>query len=205
MPIDVSCPRCGHGYSVKDDAAGRRFKCKHCGDAIDVPGATLTEASPPESRGFELASDADRREPTDDALLPASGRRGRRASSATPSSRLGKASLIIGCIVWVLVAIGFVVMMVVGFSAAQHMQQNGQQPPNEETLATYGFIGIAACGTGCVAYILALVGGILGLIAISQPSESKGQAIGGIVLNGLYFIGATGLIVLSMIAANADR
>jgi predicted Zn finger-like uncharacterized protein len=37
MAINVSCPACGRQYSVKDDAAGKRFKCKDCETIIDVP------------------------------------------------------------------------------------------------------------------------------------------------------------------------
>ena len=37
MAISVACPACGRQYSVKDDAAGKRFKCKDCEAVIDVP------------------------------------------------------------------------------------------------------------------------------------------------------------------------
>lgn len=39
MAINVACPSCGRQYNVKDDAAGKRFKCKDCEAVIEVPGA----------------------------------------------------------------------------------------------------------------------------------------------------------------------
>lgn len=37
MPIDVTCPGCSKAYSVPDERAGQRFKCKACGTAVSVP------------------------------------------------------------------------------------------------------------------------------------------------------------------------
>lgn len=37
MSIDVSCPGCNKAYSVPDERAGQRFKCKQCGTAVSVP------------------------------------------------------------------------------------------------------------------------------------------------------------------------
>ena len=37
MPIEVSCPGCNKAYSVPDERAGQRFKCKQCGTAVSVP------------------------------------------------------------------------------------------------------------------------------------------------------------------------
>lgn len=37
MSIDVSCPGCSKAYSVPDERAGQRFKCKACGTAVLVP------------------------------------------------------------------------------------------------------------------------------------------------------------------------
>lgn len=40
MSINVSCPSCGRPYTVKDDAAGKRFKCKDCESVVEVPVAS---------------------------------------------------------------------------------------------------------------------------------------------------------------------
>ena len=37
MPISVSCPACGKEYNVKDEAAGKKFKCKECEAIVEVP------------------------------------------------------------------------------------------------------------------------------------------------------------------------
>jgi len=37
MAINVACSSCGRQYTVKDDAAGKRFKCKDCEAVVEVP------------------------------------------------------------------------------------------------------------------------------------------------------------------------
>lgn len=37
MTISVSCDACGKSYKISDDKAGRRFRCKGCGELITVP------------------------------------------------------------------------------------------------------------------------------------------------------------------------
>lgn len=39
MAIQVSCSKCGEDYRVKDEAAGKTFKCKSCGTTIRIPEA----------------------------------------------------------------------------------------------------------------------------------------------------------------------
>jgi HEAT repeats len=39
MAISVTCGGCAEAYRVRDDAAGKTFKCKSCGETIDVPAA----------------------------------------------------------------------------------------------------------------------------------------------------------------------
>jgi hypothetical protein len=39
MPIDVSCPSCSRQYRVRDDAGGKQFRCKDCGEVVTVPAA----------------------------------------------------------------------------------------------------------------------------------------------------------------------
>ena len=206
MPIHLACPHCGQDYTVKDDAAGRRFRCKNCGDAVDVPG--VPHAAEPEedaeSHGFDAAQDWDLGgdAPKGETGEPSRRRRRRAGSRGDESSGLGKASLILGCIVWVLAVVGFIIVMGIGFTFAQQMEENGGQPPDESQFAVFGFLGLGICGVGCLSYVLSIIGGVLGLIDFSRPDSAKGQAIGGVILNGLYFIGMTGLVVFSMILGN---
>jgi len=44
MAISVTCHSCGREYSVKDEAAGKKFKCKDCGEVVDVPGASGSDS-----------------------------------------------------------------------------------------------------------------------------------------------------------------
>jgi hypothetical protein len=37
MAIAVTCQACGRQYNVKDEAAGKKFKCKDCGEVVSVP------------------------------------------------------------------------------------------------------------------------------------------------------------------------
>lgn len=37
--ISVSCTKCDYGYRVSDDKAGKRFKCRECGEVCVVPAA----------------------------------------------------------------------------------------------------------------------------------------------------------------------
>jgi|GEM_PF-2154105 len=37
MSIDVTCQGCSKAYSVPDERAGQRFKCKACGTVVSVP------------------------------------------------------------------------------------------------------------------------------------------------------------------------
>lgn len=39
MPISADCPQCGKTYNVKDDLAGKKFRCKECEGVVTVPAA----------------------------------------------------------------------------------------------------------------------------------------------------------------------
>jgi predicted Zn finger-like uncharacterized protein len=41
MPIDAQCGSCTAKYRVVDTAAGRRVKCRRCGNGIDLPGQAV--------------------------------------------------------------------------------------------------------------------------------------------------------------------
>ena len=44
MPIHVTCA-CGKAYTFKDELAGRRVKCRECGQVIEIPAAPAEEAA----------------------------------------------------------------------------------------------------------------------------------------------------------------
>lgn len=37
MPISVECEGCGKNYRLGDDKAGKKFKCKECGEVVSIP------------------------------------------------------------------------------------------------------------------------------------------------------------------------
>lgn len=50
MPIDAQCRQCSKRYRLKDELAGKKFKCKNCGAAVTaVPNAVPAVPKPPGS------------------------------------------------------------------------------------------------------------------------------------------------------------
>ncbi|MCX5659378.1 MAG: hypothetical protein NTW19_06595 [Planctomycetota bacterium] len=47
MPISIQCSGCGARYSVKDDLAGKKVRCKKCNEAIRVGAGTGSTDGPP--------------------------------------------------------------------------------------------------------------------------------------------------------------
>ena len=45
LMIKLQCPSCSKSYQVKDAAAGKRFKCKKCGETVTVPEAKSSGGS----------------------------------------------------------------------------------------------------------------------------------------------------------------
>ncbi len=46
MPISASCPQCGKTYQVKDDFAGKKFRCKACQGVVSVPASQAASGDP---------------------------------------------------------------------------------------------------------------------------------------------------------------
>ena len=44
MPIRFECPHCAHHFAAKDQLAGRRMKCTHCGQELTIPTASHEES-----------------------------------------------------------------------------------------------------------------------------------------------------------------
>jgi hypothetical protein len=47
MAISLQCEQCGKQYKLADNLAGKRLKCKQCGNTISVPAATSPGAASP--------------------------------------------------------------------------------------------------------------------------------------------------------------
>lgn len=58
MPISVNCPSCGRAYNVKDEAAGKKFRCKQCEAVVSVPESPAdTEGDPWDNLDLSTAED----------------------------------------------------------------------------------------------------------------------------------------------------
>ena len=123
MPISLACPSCGRQYSVKDDAAGKRFKCKDCAEVIEVPGDGGDVAEDDYGEPYKpLAADAGGM-PAPAPARRNSGRSGG-ADSAAAIARL-KLPAIILIVICGLSIIGSLVDL--GFRVIN--SQNGEVPP----------------------------------------------------------------------------
>jgi predicted Zn finger-like uncharacterized protein len=57
MSIRIICPQCTHSYSVADELAGRKIRCKNCGEPIKIPRPEVADEpeSPDEPRPVQAA------------------------------------------------------------------------------------------------------------------------------------------------------
>jgi WD40 repeat protein len=81
MPIEVECFVCARTYRVPENLAGKRIKCKGCGDRLDVPASDSAE---------EVA------EEWDEAPAPRRSRSSRRPASSRKSSSGPPVALLAG-------------------------------------------------------------------------------------------------------------
>lgn len=107
MPISATCPTCSHDFLVKDEIAGKSFRCKHCGGTVkvDLPRRSKvveelpTASGDDESWGYDSWSGED----ADHALSAPPRRKGgskpqRNAQPNDPSVMPIEAMFAIGCI-----------------------------------------------------------------------------------------------------------
>lgn len=86
MAIDVTC-QCGSTYSVKEENAGRKFKCKQCGEVLQVPAIKKRDEKLPSDL---FSDDTDNYDDSDDELPPPrrGGRSRRRKGRGDAASRV---------------------------------------------------------------------------------------------------------------------
>ena len=85
MPITVTCDECSESHRVKDDAVGKRFKCKGCGKSLKV------EAAPPPYIEFDNIEQASVNDEFDESAhadgAPKRAKSASRSSSKIKSSK----------------------------------------------------------------------------------------------------------------------
>jgi dienelactone hydrolase len=78
MAIKVTCDSCFMDFSVKDDFAGKKFKCKECGEVIRVPARRARDEK--EDDELEAAAPSPRAAPRARPGTNAGAKRGRKKS-----------------------------------------------------------------------------------------------------------------------------
>jgi hypothetical protein len=97
MPIKVSCVDCGETFSVKDELAGKRVKCRVCGVPVRVPD--------------EASADAD------DDELPVSRKVAKSKSSAGKKKGKKSAQGGLNATLMIRIGIGVAAALVIGLAA----------------------------------------------------------------------------------------
>ncbi|MEZ6048538.1 MAG: hypothetical protein R3C11_23780 [Planctomycetaceae bacterium] len=119
MPLSVQCSSCSKSYKVKDEFAGRSFKCKECGSVVSVPGGTQKAKAGASPSSRQPARKPSRRE-TEDDFAPLQRRksseydipRGRKSKKAPQSnSNLLIGGIAAGVLFFIVAGIGVFMMM----------------------------------------------------------------------------------------------
>ncbi|MEW4487299.1 hypothetical protein AB1L42_04410 [Thalassoglobus sp. JC818] len=70
MPIRATCRECGKSYNVRDELAGKKFRCKQCQKPVSVPQPAVLEEEEPEPEEDLWGSDFGSFDDEDDYLPP---------------------------------------------------------------------------------------------------------------------------------------
>jgi hypothetical protein len=116
MAIKVKCSGCGKTYQVKDEAAGKKIRCKDCEKLIPVPKPassdddwmSLDEPEDPDDDDEDDDSDFERR-PRRSSRTPTKTKRGARSKRSKGPRKPIPGSLgaslaitVVGCVLWIL-------------------------------------------------------------------------------------------------------
>lgn len=76
MAISLSCLTCGKSFQLRDELAGRRFRCSECGETVPVPRDENTSPEPKSPR-----APAGKPDPSPSSRKPSPARKARTASA----------------------------------------------------------------------------------------------------------------------------
>lgn len=164
MPITVTCDECSESHRVKDDAVGKKFKCKGCGKSLKIV------APPPPEEDFgnldETDFGDDEAEDTESYSRKKAPKRAKSASAGRKSSTSKSKSVPIGrtkvplgidCVYF-----GFLLKVLVSLCVASFGPKG-----NPSLLFTFYWLGFGAV-------ILTTVGQLLCLTA---PPQMSGKGV----------------------------
>ena len=124
MPIKVTCDDCSLAHRVKDDAVGKRFKCKGCGKSLKVEMVSAPENVFDQFKKAGMNDEFDASDAADDGEVDSrksakrsdlAGRKSSKSKSGTPKPvplQKTKVSLGIDCVYF-----GFLLTVAVMFGA----------------------------------------------------------------------------------------
>ena len=88
MPLRVECGGCDKTYTVKDELAGKKLRCKTCGATIPIPAA---ETDADDEFGFQAVNEDDQDSDEDEDEAPARRPAPARRAKAKPAAKKRKA------------------------------------------------------------------------------------------------------------------
>jgi hypothetical protein len=201
MPISVSCPACGKEYNVKDEAAGRKFKCKECEAVVEVPAGSTMNVGPANDFG-----DAENPFGNLDIGDPAAvGSPIPRRRSASPQSGGRSAALerLAGPAVGMMVTAGIGILGILGIAALLALGLAVGPPPGQNMGQADMFLGLAVWGVILFVALILMCLVIYGAVKMKR-GESYGMAMAASVLASIPCLtlcicmpfGLWGLVVL---------
>lgn len=99
MPISADCPQCGKTYRVKDELAGRKFRCQACRGVVSVPAAKAASGDPWDNLDLDSFQDQANPDEYEFETPPAPRRRKSRRKKRSRSRRSGGGGLPVGVII----------------------------------------------------------------------------------------------------------
>lgn len=181
MAISVVCPSCARPYTVKEEAAGKRFKCKDCGAVVEVPGAetefgNLSE----EDYGDPDASDLSGEAPPAPAVR--GGARSNAATAAAERTKLPAIFMYVVCGLSMLNSIWGIVSNAAGLQ--------GPMPPGADPQMQQFLQGLQ--GLTYVIGVFYLLRDVFLIYAFSrmQMLQSYGIALTGAILSVIPCVGS---------------
>ena len=177
MSIEASCLKCGASYRVKDEHAGKKFRCKKCQAAISVP---LPEADPWDTDPWEDGSfdDGGEEETYQEAPRPRRVTPGPSRTKQKSKKRRSRDGDTMPVPVWIAIGcIGILMLLNVIGIVAQAMDQN------------------IAGASGSFLRLMVEIGVVIGLV--KRSSVSRWTAI---ILSGIMTVlfGCCGAGILAM-------